>query len=167
MRETAADKFSFQPFFDFPEKWALLTAGNAAKFNSMTVSWGFAGELWGKNCVAVFVRPQRYTFEFCESNDYFSLSLMPEGFKKQLSVFGSKSGREYDKYAATGLTAVTEGLCPYCGEAQTVLICRKIAQTDMKPEWFLEKNIIPDCYPNSDYHRMYIGEVVKVLCENK
>lgn len=163
MKELNVKDFSFAPYFDLPDKWALLTAGNADAFNSMTVSWGFAGELWGKNCIAVFVRPQRYTYQFCEKNDFFSLSLMPEKLKKELSVFGSKSGRDCDKYSLTGLTAEVSESCPYPREAQAVLICRKIAQTDITPSWFLDKDIVPDCYPNRDFHRMYIGEVEKIL----
>lgn len=54
--------------------WGLVTAGNSDKFNTMTVSWGSMGELWGKDSVTVYIRPQRYTEEFMNSNDHFTLS---------------------------------------------------------------------------------------------
>ena len=50
------------------DDWALLTAGEKGNYNTMTVSWGMLGELWGKDVVTVFVRPQRYTYEFMEKD---------------------------------------------------------------------------------------------------
>ena len=37
------------------DDWALLTAGTTDDFNTMTVSWGGIGELWGKDVCFVFV----------------------------------------------------------------------------------------------------------------
>ena len=48
-------------------EWMLVTAGDASRFNTMTASWGGVGYLWNKPVVFVFVRPERYTFEFIES----------------------------------------------------------------------------------------------------
>ncbi len=154
---------SLAPFRDIGENWGILSAGTAEKFNSMTVSWGAAGVLWSVPCVFVFVRPQRYTFEFTEKNDRFSLSLMPEGFHKKMAVFGSTSGRDTDKYARSGFTAEFCDGVPYTGEAQKVFICRKIASADITPEWFIEHGFDTANYPAKDYHRMYIGEVEAVL----
>ena len=58
------------------KEWALLTAGDKEAYNMMTVSWGFAGELWGNDSVCVFVRPQRYTIEFTDKSDHFTLSFI-------------------------------------------------------------------------------------------
>ena len=58
--------------------WALLSAGNGSGWNTMTVSWGMAGELWGKDVVSVFVRPQRYTKKFMDSEEYFTLCFFDE-----------------------------------------------------------------------------------------
>ena len=41
--------------------WALVTSGNSDKFNTMTISWGGAGIMWGKPVAFTFIRPQRYT----------------------------------------------------------------------------------------------------------
>ena len=56
------------------EEWALITAGNGENYNMMTASWGFFGEMWGEDSLMVVVRPQRYTMEFIEKNDYFTVS---------------------------------------------------------------------------------------------
>lgn len=151
------------PFKEIGENWGILSAGNEEKFNSMTVSWGAAGVLWSAPCVFVFVRPQRYTYEFTESCDRFSLSLMPEGFHKKIAVFGSKSGRDTDKYAESGLTPAFYDGVPYTAEAQKVFICRKIAAADITPEWFTDHKFDIENYPRKDYHRMYIGEAEAVL----
>ncbi len=155
--------FTAKPFADLGKNWALLTAGKEDAFNSMTVSWGAVGELWGKHVVFVFVRPQRYTYEFCEKNDYMSLSIMPDGYQKQLGVFGRRSGRDCDKYAETGLTPAFCDETAYCEEAQSVFVLKKIAVFDFDPDSFIDKAIIPDCYPNHDFHRVYVGEITKLL----
>ena len=53
--------------------WGLVTAGNNEKYNMMTVYWGAMGELWGKDSVTVYIRPQRYTEEFMNAFDHFTL----------------------------------------------------------------------------------------------
>lgn len=56
------------------KEWMLVTAGDKEKFNTMTASWGGIGYLWNKPVVFVFIRPERYTFEFIEKSEYFTLS---------------------------------------------------------------------------------------------
>lgn len=151
------------PFKEIGENWGILSAGDEMKFNSMTVSWGMTGVLWSTPCVFVFVRPQRYTYDFTEKYDRFSLALMPEGFHRKMAVFGSKSGRDTDKYAVSGLTPAFYDGVPYTAEAQKVFICRKIALTDITPQWFVDRKFDTENYPYNDYHRMYIGEIEAVL----
>ena len=78
----------------FDSEWALLTAGTSQKFNSMTISWGGVGTLWGKPVVTAYVRTSRYTHEFMDDNDYFTVSFYKEDMKRILGVFGSKSGSD-------------------------------------------------------------------------
>ena len=157
------NEYTGKPFEELGKNWGLLSAGDENAFNSMTVSWGTIGELWGKHVVFVFVRPQRYTYEFCEKNDTFSLSVMPAGFNKELGVFGSKSGRDCDKYAATGLTPAFDGGTAYCEQAKSVFILKKVAAFDFDPNTFIDPSIVPDCYPAHDFHRVYVGEITKLL----
>ncbi len=143
------------------EDWALLTAGDENGWNTMTVSWGGIGELWGKDVTFVFVRPQRYTKEFIDNSDYFTLSFFDEEYKNALRVCGAKSGRDIDKAKETGLTPVYENGTTYLKEAKLVLVCRKIAAQEMKPECILDKKIIEDNYKASDFHTSYVGEIIK------
>ena len=85
--------------------WGLVTAGNSEKYNMMTVSWGAMGELWGKDSVTVYIRPQRYTEEFMNAFDHFTLSFFSLDKKQAVhGICGSKSGRDINKTEACGLT---------------------------------------------------------------
>ena len=142
--------------------WALLTAGAKDDFNTMTVSWGGIGELWGKDVCFVFVRPQRYTYEFMEKNDYFSLSFFGGEYKKELGICGSKSGRDIDKMLETGFTPIDLQNAVGIEQAKVNVVLKKLAFQDMKPDGFIDEDIMGN-YANNDFHRVYIGEIVKVI----
>ena len=99
-------EFTVDIFSKLDKEWALLAAGSVKDHNAMTVSWGGMGTLWGKPVVTVYVRPNRHTYGYMEREEYFTLSFYPEQYRKALSVMGSKSGRDCDKDAEAGLTAV-------------------------------------------------------------
>ena len=144
--------------------WALLSAGKSDDFNTMTVSWGGIGELWNKDVCFVFVRPQRYTYEFMEKNDYFSLSFFGGEYKKELGICGSKSGRDVDKIAETGFSPIDLGEVVGFEQAKVNIILKKLAYQDMKPDGFIDESIMSN-YASNDFHRVYIGEIVKVSIE--
>lgn len=145
------------------EDWALLTAGNADGWNTMTVSWGGLGELWSKDVAFVFVRPQRYTKEFIDGSEYFTLSFFDESYKGALRVCGTKSGRDIDKAKETGLTPVFENGTAHLAQAKLVIICKKLYAQDMTPDCFVDKSIIDENYKANDFHTSYVGEIIKVL----
>lgn len=142
--------------------WALLTAGKTDNYNMMTVSWGGVGELWGKDVCFVFVRPQRYTFEYMEQNEYFTLSFYGGEYKKELGICGSKSGRDTDKTALTGFSPIEIGESVSFKQAKVTVLLRKIAYQDMNPDGFIAPEIMGN-YAASDFHRTYVGEIVKVI----
>ena len=148
------------------DEWMLIAAGNEQAANMMTASWGMVGELWFRDVAACFIRPQRYTLEFVENNDTFSLCFFGTEQKQALSFCGSKSGRDYDKIKQSGLTPVYSDGTVYFEEAKLVLICKKIAVSEITPAQILDKTVLERCYPEKDYHKIFIGEIVKVL-ENK
>lgn len=145
------------------DEWMLISAGDEHKSNMMTASWGLTGELWFRDVAVCFIRPQRYTLEFVEKNDTFALSFFGTGEKQALSLCGSKSGREVDKIKETGLTPVYSDGTVYYNEAKLALICKKIAVSEVTPESILDKTVLDRCYPEKDYHKIFIGEIVKVL----
>ena len=142
----------------------LLTAGDKTGLNTMTIGWCQLGRLWNLPVCTVYVRPERYTYQFMESHDYFTVSVLPEEAKKVTALCGSKSGREVDKVKECGFTvAQAECGAPYFEEAELVLVCRKLYWQDMDPAHFLDPGIDGKWYPDQDYHRIYIGEIVECL----
>ena len=146
------------------EDWALLTSGDEEAFNTMTVSWGGIGELWGKDVAFIFVRPQRYTYNFMEKFSHFSLSFFGGEYKKELAFCGSKSGKDVDKIKVTGLTPIKIYDTMGFKEAKITVVMKKLAYQDMNPNGFIDESIM-DNYKAGDFHRIYIGEIEKVIVE--
>lgn len=154
--------FKTDIFEQFDKKWALLTAGTKEKFNSMTISWGGMGTLWGKPVVTAYVRTSRYTHDFMDDNDYFTVSFYPEEFKSVLGVFGSKSGRDIDKMNYEGLTAVEAGESMSFAEAEVTLVCKKLFKQKLD-EANMPDDVVKAFYSSDASHDMYIGEVVDII----
>ncbi len=145
-------------------EWMLITAGALDAYNTMTASWGGLGVIWGKNVCFCVIRPTRYTYEFMQKADVFSLSFFGTECREALGICGTKSGREIDKASVTGLTPVAGNLpgTTHFDQARMVIECKKIYFQDLEPANFLDPGI-EDMYPQKDYHRLYIGEIVNCL----
>ena len=164
-KEITAREISENPFKLIGSDWALVTAGSSQSFNTMTVSWGRAGIMWNKSVACTFIRPQRYTFEFTEKNDYFTMSFFDESFRGALNLCGTKSGRDVDKVKESGLTpAFTEEGAPYFEEAKLVLVCKKLYAQNLNEESIVEPSV--KSFYNGDYHKMYVSEIVKVFTKS-
>ncbi|MEW5845782.1 MAG: flavin reductase [Bacteroidota bacterium] len=146
-------------------QWMLILAGSKEKHNSMTASWGGFGILWNKPVAFIFIRPQRYTLQFVEQNEYFTLNFFDEKWRSALELCGSKSGRDIDKTKAAGLSVSNLQSAIAFNEARLVIECRKLYIDDIKPENFLDKGIIEKHYPKSDFHRLFIAEISSVYKE--
>lgn len=161
MREIKATEIKENAVKLIGKDWMLITSGDEKSYNTMTASWGGLGQLWNKDVCFIFVRPQRYTYEFLEKNNLFTLSFYPEEYRKALTFCGTKSGRDYDKAKETGLTPLFKDGTTTFDEAKLTLVCKKIAFQDMSPEGFIDESI-KDNYAQNDYHRIYVGEILKV-----
>ena len=140
------------------EEWMLITAGDEKAYNMMTASWGFVGQMWGKRCAVAAIRPNRYTKEFVDKCDTFTLSFYGDEAKKTIhSVCGNQSGRDIDKAAACGLTPVFSDGGVYFDNARLVLVCKKLYTSKMDPEKIIDKSI--EKWYDNDYHEFYIGEI--------
>jgi len=146
-------------------RWLLLAAGDLAsdRFNMMTVSWGGFGTLWHRPIAQVVVRPSRHTFGFVEAHDTFTLSALSEACRPVLERLGSCSGRDMDKVRDSGLTPIPSLVvaAPGFAEAELIVECRKIYWDDLEPSHFLDPTIRSH-YPERDYHRLYLGEILAV-----
>ncbi|KAF0202337.1 MAG: hypothetical protein FD170_2063 [Bacteroidetes bacterium] len=150
----------FDPVKKIGMEWMLITAGNAVKCNTMTASWGGTGFLWNKPVAFIFVRPQRFTYQFIEDNSLFTCSFFDEEDHEKLQFCGTKSGRDTDKIAATGLHLLEtpEGAFTF-NQARLYLVCKKLYFQDIEPGGFIDSSVAKH-YPEKDYHRMYIGEII-------
>jgi flavin reductase (DIM6/NTAB) family NADH-FMN oxidoreductase RutF len=145
-------------------EWMLITAGDKNRFNPMTASWGGLGFLWARPVAFVFVRPQRYTFELIEASPAFTLTFFDAGHHNVLSYCGSYSGRDVDKVAETGLTPVVGSTgAVYFEEARLVLECHKLYAQDLQEANFVEHQLVEQHYAARDFHRLYVGEIARVL----
>ena len=165
-KEIKIEELQFNPFTKIGKEWMLITAGNKEKFNTMTASWGGVGVYWGMNVVTTYIRPQRYTKEFIDANDIFTIAFFDEKYKEALNICGSISGRDTDKVKESGLTPYfVDGTASF-EEASMIIVCRKVYHDTMPPENFESQDNDIKWYPNKDYHTMYISEITKVFVKS-
>lgn len=157
-----ADDLSDNPFKLIGHDWMLITSGTPDNYNTMTASWGGMGYLWAKNVCFIFVRPSRHTYEFMEKNETFSLSFFTEEWRSALNICGKKSGRDIDKAKETGLKPILAGnQTTGFEQARLIIECKKLYFQDLDASHFLNLSIEKN-YNGSDYHRMYVGEILAV-----
>lgn len=158
-KKTSVYDLPFNVFEEINKNWMLITAKNPdGKVNTMTASWGMMGEIWGKEAVTVYIRQSRYTKEFVDSQEYFTLSLF-DGYKKELGILGSKSGRDGDKISEVGFTIEEVDNQPTFSQCKAVLVCKKMYQNDIAIK-DMKEDIVKAMYQDGDQHTMYIAEIV-------
>lgn len=168
MREVSYSDLKFNPMTMIAKEWMLVTAGTEERgYNTMTASWGHLGSIWGHGggtpTAVVYIRPQRYTKQFVDREELFTLTVFPPEYKQALGYLGARSGRDEDKVAKVGLTPVFGDGYTYFAEAKLVLVCRKLYRAPLVEEGFVHKETVEENYPARDFHEMYVGEIVKVL----
>lgn len=155
-------KFNVDSFGIFNDVWALLTAGDKDSYNTMTISWGSLGTLWNKPIATVYVKPVRYTHQFLDKNDYFTISFYSEEYRNALTLLGTKSGRDCDKVKEAGLTADFLEKSVTFKEAKTTLLCKTIYRQDLDVS-NMPENVVKTFYTTEAAHTMFIGEVVEII----
>lgn len=148
-------------------EWMLITGEKEGRVNTMTAAWGGFGVMWNKNVAYTVIRPQRYTKEFVDSADTFSLCFFDKQYKKELGYLGSVSGRDEDKILKSGLSVIYIDSTPCFQEARLVVICKKLYAQYFDPELFLAEGLDGENYPNKDYHMLYISQVQNLYCRDE
>lgn len=142
-------------------KGALLTVKANGKVNTMTIGWATIGYIWRKEVFMVAVRDSRYTFEFMENSDNFTVTIPSDDqYRKAIAFCGTKSGRDYDKYAECGLkTANARRVAsPVIAIPGVHYECRIIYKSAMDPAFLAEE--LKQLYAAGDYHTLYFGEIL-------
>ena len=139
----------------------LLVAGDPP--NPMTIGWATIGHIWGKQIITVLVRPGRYTFGLMEQVKDFSICVLPEQFRKELSICGTKSGRDILKTEICNFKIekgfVTDSF--YLADSTIHFECRIVHKHWLNRET-LEPAIVKRYYPKKDFHKVYYGEIAGI-----
>lgn len=88
----------------YPLPALLISCGShPAEYNIFTVSW--AGTICTNPAMCyIAVRPERYSYDIIKRNMEFVINLTTEEMARATDWCGVRSGRDYDKFAETGLT---------------------------------------------------------------
>lgn len=162
-QEIAPDEIDINAVKMIDKDWMVVSAGKEGDMNLMTISWGSLGELWNRPVMTVYVSTNRYTHEFMEKNDCFTVTHFPESMRQKLAYLGRVSGRDEDKVAGAGLTVeFTELGNPIYAEADLAIECRKIYAQQFDRDRLPED--VRQWYENSNLgiHYFYVGEIVHV-----
>ena len=152
------------PFSLIGNDWMLITAGNSEKSNTMTASYGSFGILFGKPVAQIYVRPERFTYQFLEEQPAFSLAFFSEEYRKQLQYCGKASGRNENKIQVCGFTPLFyQEQVPYFKEARLTVICRKIYAQDLNRSFLSDTQLRSAVYGSGGDHRMYVGEIIDLF----
>ena len=171
LKEIDYRELQINPMTMIGQEWMLVTAGNEDNgYNTMTAAWGHLGSIWDVPGIqghlptaVIFVRPQRYTKEFVDREERFTLSVFEEDQKKNLAYLGTVSGRDENKIANAGLTPIFGEGTTWFAEAKLVFICKKLYNMTLQEAGFIDPVVLERNYPARDFHEMYIGQIEKVL----
>ncbi|MBQ7828028.1 MAG: flavin reductase [Clostridia bacterium] len=161
--EIKPTELSENVFSEIGNRWMLLTAYDPAngRVNAMTASWGGMGVLWNRPVLFAFVRPQRYTYGLLNHSDVCSACFLEDGHRPALQICGTKSGRDTDKIAESGLTPVElDGVWGFA-EAIRVMKLKKLFVADMEKDHFIDPTLLKN-YSAEDYHRVFVYEIETV-----
>jgi flavin reductase (DIM6/NTAB) family NADH-FMN oxidoreductase RutF len=146
------------------DNWLALASGKEGDMNAMTIGWMTMGRIWSDPVAMVYVSPDRYTFEFMERNEYFTITAFPDEEREKLLIIGTRSGRDGDKIKAAGLSVeYTAFGNPIFAEGRLMIECRKIYSEQIDSA-IMDTAIRKAFYEEykQAVHHLYIGEIVNV-----
>ena len=139
----------------------FLTTKAGNRTNTMVIGWGHVGRIWERPVFAAYVRRSRFTRELLDQNPEFTVNVPVNGFEPDaFAVCGSKSGRDMDKFAVTGLTLTEPEVISVPGilEYPLTLECRVIYRQEQDLS-LIPEDIRERFYQDGDSHVMYFGEI--------
>lgn len=149
------------------DEWMLVTSGVQNDYNTMTASWGGMGYIWNRPASFIFIRDTRYTYQFLEREEGFTLSFFTEDYRGALKICGTKSGRDTDKVKEAGLTPIVtpSGLVSFA-EARMIVECKKMFEQELNTDHLIppyKDEIIKESYAGEpSMHQMFISEITNV-----
>lgn len=157
------NELNFEIFKNFNDSRGLILAGGENGANAMPVLNAMGGYMWGKNVVAVAIEPLRYTKEFIDIYDYFTINFFDKSYDNEISIVNKYSGRNTNKMQKSGLPVEIYKGVPYFSNAQEILFCKKIFVEEFREASFYDKNILSKNYAFKEFHTLYIAEIERVF----
>ena len=160
-KEISVEEFSrMTDISKIRDGWFLVTAEKDGKVNTLTASWGTVGNLWNKPVILIFIRPQRYTTEFLQAANEFTVTFF-DGYRKELGYLGTVSGRDEDKISKVKFNVEYIYGRPVFKEGNLAAICKVLYKEPLKKEAFLDSELCSKMYEKDDFSIIYVGEIVK------
>ena len=159
--------------FTTPQMPAILSAGTKDHYNSMAIEWGLIGVSWKMPIFTVFVKDERYTYEFMQTTKIFTVSIINKKIFKKFAVYGTKSGRDINKeeVAGTHIKFLDNGGITF-DEAEEVFVCKMLGKAYIKDEdeypglkAFYEKQ--KKYFKTMNPHGLFIGEIIEHYVRKK
>jgi len=128
--------------------WVVGTYDREGRPNAMTAAW--VGICCSRPpCVAVSLRKATYSYGNIVARQAFTISVPSEQHVKTADYLGLASGRDVDKFAKAGLTAVASDLvdAPYVQEFPMVMECKVLHTIEI------------------GLHTQFIGEILDIKIE--
>ncbi len=160
----APDSLTDNVFNLIGNQWMLVTAGDTAKFNTMTAAWGGFGVLWSKPTAFIAIKDTRYTYQFLKDKHAYTLSFFDAKYRSALNICGTKSGRDTDKIKEAKLTPITtpNGMMTF-KEARMVIECEDMYETVLDPAAIrpaYKDSIVKAYYANDKgKHTLFLSEI--------
>ncbi|MFZ4855638.1 MAG: flavin reductase family protein [Desulfuromonadaceae bacterium] len=128
--------------------WVVGTYDAEGKANIMAAAWGSI-VCSTPACVGVSLRKATHTYAAIIARCGFTVNIPSEDYVRETDYVGIASGRDVDKFAVTGLTAVRSDLvdAPYVAEFPLILECRLLHTIEI------------------GLHTQFIGEIVDVKAD--
>ncbi len=160
--EVRPEETGVKAFSDFKEG-VLVLAGDEKQSNALMVTNAMFGRMWDKDVIMVAIKPLRYTKEFIDINESFSVNFFSPEYQKEKEYIGSVTGREVNKMSKSSLERNIYRGTPYFSDAETVFFCKKLFSEEIKETSFIDKTLIFKHYLFKDFHSFYIAEITKVF----
>ncbi|MFA5481530.1 MAG: flavin reductase [Bacilli bacterium] len=156
----------YKNVFELFSESAIALANDGNRTNGLTIGWGSLGVLWSKPTCVVYIHETRYSRIIFDEAKTFSVCFFNNQYSQQLGYFGRVSGRDVDKVKSGGLLLEEKDGIPYFAEADLVVLCRKMGQSQFDQVKISEARI-KKWYDKDGVHTIYYGEIVKVLARRK
>lgn len=161
----AINELLLQPFTAFGTEGILVVSGtDVTHANPMTISWGMFGIMWGRPIMMVMIRHSRHTWNFIANAVDFSVNWMPDDWTDAVRLCGQESGKNIDKFAATGMTPLKGAMiqAPVLAESALSLECKIVYHDDLHLDQFTDPAVL-GMYADNDIHTLFFGEVVAAV----